>query len=160
MYQAEKYPFESSAGSADIIIHSGGDGTPVKENVTGIPKLYICYSHQWKAKAEGGKVVRLKSLIKGVRHIDILEDNEVLGKKGKIPIMQYHEFAVTQPPPRTKVFATSRVSDEDGGDLEIIEALEYPDGSISIQGHPEEGTAAHIFYNFFEKIRKKSYSLS
>ena len=40
---------------------------------------------------------------------------------------------------------------EDGRKIEVIEALRYPDGSVSIQGHPEEGTAAHVFYNFLKR---------
>lgn len=147
---------ESQAEPADFIIHSGGDGIPVKEDTTGIPKLYICHSHQWKAEAEGGRLVKLEGYRKGVKFIDILEDDEVLGKKGRMPIMQYHSLAVIQAPPSAKILATGRAVDYNGKEIQIIEALRYPDGSLGIQGHPEEGTAAHIFYNFFEKTERFS----
>ena len=153
------YLSESMAGSVDIIIHSGGRGTPVKEDKLDISKLYICHSHQWKARHEGGEVIQLGKLIKGVMDIDLLEDNEVLGRKGKLPIMQYHELAVTKAPPGARVLATSKAVNSSGKEIEIIEALEYPDGSISVQGHPEEGTAKHIFYNFFKRrIKNGSFS--
>ena len=148
---------ESTAGPADLIIHSGGDGIPVKEDATGVPKLYICHSHQWKAEAEGGKLVRLEGYRKGIKFIDLLEDDEILGRKGRMPIMQYHSLAVLQAPSSAKILATSRVVDYNGEEIQIIEALKYPDGSLGIQGHPEEGTAVHIFYNYFEKIKRLSY---
>ena len=44
--KSRDYLSESMAGVADLIIHSGGDGKPVKEDVRDIPKLYICHSHQ------------------------------------------------------------------------------------------------------------------
>ena len=149
MFRFDNYSAESLAGRADVIIHSGGDGIPTKEDVKDIPKLYICFSHEWKAKKEGGKVGRLNGFIKGVHEIDVLKDDEILGKTGKMPIMKYHELAVIEPPPSADVLATSTAIDKGGKEIEIIEALKYPDGSISIQGHPEEGTAAHILYNFF-----------
>lgn len=152
MYRAEKYLSESQIGSADIIIHSGGDGRPVKEDAANTPKLYICYSHQWKAKMEGARVIRLKAHIEGIRPIDILEDDDVLGRRGKMSIMEYHELAVVSPPRSAKVVATSKVRDLNGKEIEIIEALRYPSGSVSVQGHPEEGRAFHIFYNFFKKL--------
>lgn len=147
---------ESMAGPADIIIHSGGDGVPVKEDAKNVSRLYICHSHQWKARQEGGEVVRLKKIIKGVQPVDVLEDDEILGKKGKMPIMQYHTFAVTRPPHSAKVLATSKVQDAEGKEIEIIEALKYPDGSVSIQGHPEEGTAKHIVHNFLKNMGDKN----
>ena len=154
MRRAVECPTETVAGSADIIIHSGGDGTPVKEDMAGAPKLYICHSHQWKARQNGGEVVKLKELIKGVKDIDVVEDNDILGKKGKMPIMQYHILAVTRAPACGKVLAVSKAVDIDGKEREIIEALQYPDGSISIQGHPEEGAAGHVIYNFFERWKR------
>jgi len=146
--EAGKYPIESMAGQSDVILHSGGDGNPIKEDIS-VPKLYICHSHQWKAKTEGGTISRLKSYRKGIHLINVLEDDDIMGKKGKIPIMQYHILAVTHPPARAKVLALSRAIDEHGKEIQVIEALRYPDGSLSIQGHAEEGTASHIFYNFF-----------
>lgn len=154
IFSAEKYHRESLAGPTDIIIHSGGNGRPVIEDVENIPRLYICYSHQWKAKIEGGKVIRLNEHITGMQSIDILEDDTIFGRKGKMPIMQYHELAVVAPPPSAKVIATSKARDLKGKEIETIVALRYSNGSVSIQGHPEEGTAFHIFYNFFEKIQK------
>lgn len=126
---------------------------PVKENTGNVPKLYICHSHQWKARQEGGVVVRLKDYIKGIRYIDVLESDAALGHKAKLPIMEYHTLAVVHPPACAKVLAISKAKDKDGKDIEIIEALKYPDGSVSIQGHPEEGTAAGVFYNLFERLR-------
>ncbi len=149
VYPAQDCLCESGAGQTDFIIHSGGDGRPVKEDAAGVFKLYICYSHQWKAKAEGGRIVKLGGYRKGIQIIDLLEDDEILGKKGKMSIMQYHSLAVVQAPPNARILATSRGVDEKGKEIVIIEALRYPDGSLSLQGHPEEGTAAHVFYNYF-----------
>lgn len=147
-----EYRVESMAGQSNVILHSGGDGIPVKEDAA-VPKIYICHSHQWKAEMEGGRISRLNSYRKGIRLIDVVEDDQIMGKKGKMPIMQYHTLAVTHPPANAKVLALSRAMDENGNEIEILEALRYPDGSISIQGHAEEGTAAHIFYNFFSYIK-------
>lgn len=151
MYDASSISCESSVGSADAIIHSGGDGTPVREDAEGVPKLYICHSHQWKARKEGGSVVRLKELIKGVKTIEISEDDDILGNRGTLPIMKYHRLAVVRPPEGAKVLARSRVTSPDGEVTEIIEAIRYDNKSISIQGHPEEGTAAHVLFNFLKK---------
>lgn len=151
VYRADESFSELQRFPADIIIHSGGDGAPVKEDAIDTPKLYICYSHQWKARIEGGEVIQLKESIAGMQTIDVLEDDDILGRKGKIPIMEYHELAVVFPPRSAKVIATSRARDLGGRKIEVIEALKYPDGSLSIQGHPEEGRAFHIFYNFFER---------
>jgi len=142
---------ELLAGKADLVIHSGGDGEPVAEDMKDVPKLYICHSHQWKARKEGGEIVRLKGVVKGVRTINVFEENEILGRKGPMSIMEYHTLAVVRPPRDARVLATSRVQDAQGKELEIIEALEYPDGSFSIQGHPEEGKAEHVIYNFLKK---------
>jgi GMP synthase-like glutamine amidotransferase len=152
IYNSREYPSESMAGAADLIIHSGGDGPPVAEDRKGIPKLYICHSHQWKAKKEGGLVVRLDNFVKGVQVINVLEDDEILGGKGRMPIMQYHVFAVVRPPRHARVLATSKTLNSYGEEEETVEALRYPDGSVSIQGHPEEGTAAHIIHNFLNRI--------
>ena len=152
MYRAEKHLSELQTGPADIIIHSGGDGIPVREDVMDTPKLYICHSHQWKAGLEGGKLAQLKKKIFGIRNIDVLEDDDILGRKGKMPIMQYHELAVVSPPSFAKVIATSKARDLDGKEIEAIEVLRYPNGSMGIQGHPEEGRALHILYNFFEQM--------
>ena len=114
---------ESLMYPADIFVHSGGDGIPVEEDIEGVPRLYICYSHQWKAKSEGGRVIRLDQRITGLRYIDILQDDDVLGRRGKAPIMQYHEYAVVIAPRDAKVLATSKAVDEDGREVEIIEAL-------------------------------------
>jgi anthranilate/para-aminobenzoate synthase component II len=156
IFRAEEAPLESQAGPTDIIIHSGGDGEPVGEDVENIPKLYICHSHQWKAKKDGGEVVRLKDFVKGVQAIDIIEDDDILGGRGKMLIMKYHSLAVTRAPGNTRVLAKSKTVREDGEEIEIIEALKYSDGSISIQGHPEEGAAGHIFQNFFERVVSKT----
>ena len=153
---AKDFSKESLAGPADIIIHSGGDGRPVIEDVKGVPRFYICHSHQWKAKTEGGRVVRLKDYIRRVQTIDVLGNDEILGKKGKMPIMQYHRLAVTNSPRYAKILATSRAIDKDEKEIEVIEALKYPNESVSVQGHPEEGAAAHIFYNFFDKADRES----
>ena len=67
-----------------------------------------------------------------------------------MPIMEHHELGVVSPPPSAKVIATSKARDSSGKEIEIIEALRYRDGSVSVQGHPEEGRAFHILYNFFE----------
>lgn len=151
MYRAEECLSELQSFPADVIIHSGGDGAPLREDAADTPKLYICHSHQWKARKEGGEVIRLNETVFGIRNIDVLEDDDILGRRGKMPIMQYHELAVVGQPRSAKVIATSRAQDLDGKEIEIIEALRYPDGSISIQGHPEEGRAFHIFYNFLER---------
>jgi GMP synthase-like glutamine amidotransferase len=150
VYRTGECRRESEAGPADVIIHSGGDGKPVIEDVLNIPKLYICYSHQWKAKMEGAKVTKLKEKIEGLRFINVLEDDDIIGRRGKMPIMEYHEFAVVSSPRSANIIAISKARDLSGKELELIEALRYPDGSISIQGHPEEGRAFHILYNFFE----------
>ena len=148
-YDASKVSSESSAGRADLIMHSGGDGRPVREDTAGIPKFYICHSHQWKAKKEGGSIVRLNETVKGVKTIDVSEDDEILGKRGPLAIMAYHRLAVLESPSRAKILATSSIIDPDGKRTEIIEALRYADRSFSIQGHPEEGTAEHLLFNFF-----------
>ena len=150
MYRAKDCPSESVTGPIDVIVHSGGNGRPVKEDVTDVPKLYICHSHQWKARIEGGKLVRLKGHIEGIRPVDVLEDDDILGRRGSMPIMEHHELGVVSPPPSAKVIATSKARDSSGKEIEIIEALRYRDGSVSVQGHPEEGRAFHILYNFFE----------
>lgn len=146
--KARECKSESEAGKADIISHSGGDGRPIQEDIFGIPKLYICHSHQWKARKEGGMISRLIDYYKGVRFIDILEDDDILGRRGKMTIMEDHCLAVTKAPSSARVLATSRAVDNCGREVEIIEGLKYPDGSVSIQGHPEEGAASHIFHNF------------
>jgi len=151
MYDASKIVSESLVGRADVIIHSGGDGVPVEEDTEDIPKFYICHSHQWKARKEGGSVVRLKEIIKGVKEIEVSEDDDILGGRGALPIMQYHKLAVVRPPEGAKVLARSRVTDPNGEVIEIIEAIKYGDRSISVQGHPEEGTAAHLLFNFLNK---------
>jgi len=156
MYSFSIFPRESLAGPADIIIHSGGDGIPIEEDVKDVPKFYICYSHEWKAQKEGGRVIRLKGLVKGIREIEILKDDEILGKKGKTPIMKYHELAVIKPPPQAEVLAVSKALALDGDATEVVEALRYPDGSIGIQGHPEEGTAAHLIHNFLNTKTPKN----
>ena len=152
VYRAEECRFESLRGPADVIIHSGGNGIPVKEDVLNTPKLYICYSHQWKARIEGGQLIQLKGDIRGIRPIDVLEDDDILGRRGEMPIMEYHEQGVVYPPRSVEVIAISKARDLAGKEIEIIEALRYRDGSVSIQGHPEEGRAFHIFYNFLERL--------
>jgi len=156
MYKASECPFESLAGQTNAIIHSGGDGEPVREDNESVPKLYICHSHQWKARKNGGKVIRLRGFVTGIQTIDLLEDDEILGRRGKIAVMKYHSLAVIEPPPCAKVLAKSKIIDTDGREIEAIEALRYAGGSVSIQGHPEEGTAYHIFHNFFERIASQS----
>ena len=150
IYKAVECPFESVAGAADFIIHSGGDGEPVWEDVRDVRKLYICHSHQWKAKKSGGELARVSGVVTGIQPIDVLEDDEILGKKGRMEIMKYHSLVVTRPPAGAKVLAKSRIPDGNGGEIEVIEALRYPDGSVSVQGHPEEGAASHIFYNLLK----------
>ena len=150
IYNSKDCPLESMAGPADAIIHSGGNGVPVTEDLENAHRLYICHSHQWKARREGGEIARLGNFIKEVRSIEILEDDEILGKKGRMQIMEYHELGVVRPPRVAKVLATSKVRCGDGEEKEIIEALKYPDGSISVQGHPEEGAAEHIIHNFLK----------
>ena len=152
VYKSMEYSFESLVGRADVIIHSGGDGEPVREDVHNIPKLYICHSHQWKAKKSGGEVVRLNGYVTGLKSIEIVEDDDILGRPGEMVIMKYHSLAVTRPPKEAKVLAKSRAAREDGEQIEIVEALRYPDGSLSVQGHPEEGSGYHIFENFFQKM--------
>ena len=110
MHESERYPLESLAGPVDMIIHTGGDGRPVKEDLTDIPKLYICHSHQWKAVLGGGRIVKLRDLEKGVKYIDLIEDDEILGKRGKMPVMQYHELAITKPPREARVLAVVQES--------------------------------------------------
>ncbi|MGB2630906.1 MAG: hypothetical protein WBD24_06950 [Candidatus Omnitrophota bacterium] len=156
IYPYKEFERESDIGHADVIIHSGGKGRPVKDDIAGVPRIYICHSHEWKAVYSGGKIVQLSGCMKGVQEIDVLEEDEVLGKKGKLPIMKYHELAIKEPPKNTKVLAVSRAIDSKGKEIEIIEALRYPDGSTSVQGHPEEGTAAHIFYNHLNKVASSS----
>ena len=148
MYRADDCISEMQKFPADIIIHSGGDGRPVREDAADTPKLYICHSHQWKARIGGGRVVRLKDIITGIADVDIIENDDIIGKKGRMRIMEFHRLGVVKPPRSAKVLAMSRAVDHRGKEVEIIEALRYPDGSISIQGHPEEGRAFHIFYNF------------
>ncbi len=152
MYLFDRVESESDAGPADVIIHSGGDGRPVRENVHSVPKIYICHSHEWKAQAGGGELIQLSGCIKGVQHVDILEEDDILGTRGKMPIMKYHELAITTAPWDAEVLAVSKALDEDNRVIEIIEALKYDDGSISIQGHPEEGTAEHIIHNMFDRV--------
>ena len=139
IYESGECSGESMVGDVDAIIHSGGDGIPVKEDTNSIPRLYICFSHQWKARQEGGEVVKLKELIKGVKPIDVLADDRVLGKKGRMPIMQYHEYAVVKPPRYAQVLATSRAMDTSGKDRDIIEALRYATGDL-----PQEGWQGFI----------------
>lgn len=148
--RASDCPFESLAGPADVIIHSGGDGEPVIEDVSDVPKLYICHSHQWKARKLGGKIIKLKDYIKGVQQIDVLDDDDIIGKKGPMPIMKYHSLVVTRAPASAKVLARARIVDGHGESIDSVEALRYPDGSVSVQGHPEEGTAMHIIHNFLK----------
>jgi GMP synthase-like glutamine amidotransferase len=88
-----------------------------------------------------------------LRYIKVLQDDEILGRRGNMPIMQYHEYAVVSPPRDAEVLATSTAVDENGREVDIVEALRYRDNSISIQGHPEEGTAFHVIYNFLEKVK-------
>jgi len=151
VYRAEECISELQKFPADVIIHSGGDGKPVKEDAADTPKLYICHSHQWKAKTGGGEVIRLKNMITGIIDIDVINDDDVVGKKGKMRIMEFHELALIKPPRSAKVLATSRAYDHRGKAVEIIEALKYPDGSVSVQGHPEEGRAFHVIYNFLKR---------
>ena len=92
-------------------------------------------------------VTALADFYKGVQYIEVLEDDSILGKKGKMPIMKYHCLGVTIPPKNAKILATSKAILKDGSEAEIVEAVRYQDGSFGIQGHPEEGIAAHIIYN-------------
>ena len=156
MYRADECGCESEKLPADVIIHSGGDGRPVKEDVTDTSKIYICHSHQWKAKLSGGEVIRLKDPVTGIKDIDIIEDDDMLGKSGKMRIMEYHELAVVKPPSCARVIAVSKAQDAGGKEVEIIEALRYPDGSISVQGHPEEGRGFHVLSNFLNLCYGKS----
>jgi anthranilate/para-aminobenzoate synthase component II len=155
-YHFDKYESESEVGAADVIIHSGGDGRPVCEDITGVPKVYICHSHEWKALACGAEMVQLSSCIKGRHEIDVIEDDEILGPRKKIPIMKYHELAIVTRPKKSRILAVSRALDANNKEIEIIEALRYDDGSIGIQGHPEEGAAAHIFHNFLNFVPFKN----
>ncbi|MBL7198093.1 MAG: hypothetical protein ISS47_08330 [Candidatus Omnitrophica bacterium] len=155
IYKACACTYESEAGPADIILHTGGVGRLVKEDIRGIPKLHIGHSHKWKARQLGGKLVRLKTFRRGIECINVLEDDEILGKKGEMYIMQYSRFAITKAPQDAAILATSKAIDHLGKHIEIIEALRYDDGSMDILGHPEEGTAAHIIYNLLEKVNSK-----
>jgi hypothetical protein len=152
IYKSKVCAIESEAGQADVIIHSGGDGRPLVEDICGIPKLYICHSHQWKAVKEGGYLTRLIGYHKGIQFINVLQDDEILGKKGKMPIAKFSCLAITRAPNVARILATREAIDHQGKQIVIIEALRYPDGSISIQGHPEEGTAHHIIYNLLSKV--------
>ena len=71
-------------------------------------------------------------------------------------IMKFHELAVKEPPRNAKVLAVSRALNRSNEEVEIIEVLKYDDGSIGVQGHPEEGTAAHIFHNVLNKVSTTS----
>ena len=149
-YKSDKCDYESSAGSADYIIHSGGEGDVVKEDIFDIPKLYICHSHQRKDKKEGGKIKRLFDYHKGVECVDVIKNDRIFGKAGKMSIMQYHCLAVTKVPSNAHVLAVSRAKDYFGQEVNVVEALKYDDKTISVQGHPEEGTAFHIIHNFLK----------
>jgi anthranilate/para-aminobenzoate synthase component II len=151
MYSADKYTSEAEIGSADAIVHSGGDGKPVIENMKDVPRLYICFSHEWKAVAGESEIIKLQNLILGIKAIDVLEDDIIFGRRGQMRIMKYHELGIVSPPRKAKVIATSKTRDLNGKKVDIIEALRYPDGSVSVQGHPEEGRAVHIIYNFLER---------
>lgn len=159
IYKSRACLSESDAGKMDLIIHSGGDGRPVKEDIVGVPKLYICHSHQWKAIKEGGHLTRLMKYHIGVQIVDVVESNDIIGKRGKLPIGKYSCLAIVKPPKKATVLATSNSLDHKGEQIKIIEALLYSDGSISVQGHPEEGTAAYIIYNFLNKTNIKIHSL-
>lgn len=46
VYNAEQCFSELQRLPADVIIHSGGDGRPVREDALNTPKLYICHSQE------------------------------------------------------------------------------------------------------------------
>lgn len=148
-YRASSLDNLADVGEADRVIHTGGVGEPVKGDTKGNPsKLYVCHSHQWKAEEGGGKVERLAEYQKGTGYMDVKENDPVVGNAGKVPIDKYHVLAVTKAPKNAKVVATSRQTLEDGREVETAEAIRYEDGSVSVQGHPGGGAAAHVIHNY------------
>lgn len=134
--------------NADKVIHTGGQGDPVPGTAPG--SLYICHSHQFKAEQEGGKVERLADYQKGTGYIDVKEDDPVIGEQGQTSIEKYHTLAVTEAPKNAKVIATSKQTLESGEETEIIEAIRYADGSVSVQGHPGGKTPSDIIDNYLD----------
>ena len=132
----------------DKLIHTGGAGNPVPGSTQN--SLYICHSHQIEAEKQGGKVERLADYQKGTGYIDVKEDDPVIGKQGQSAIEKYHTLAVTKAPKNAKVIATSKQTLENGEKAEIIEALRYANGNISVQGHPGGDTPSEILDNYLE----------
>ena len=147
-YKASDLESLAELGEPDKLIHTGGTGDPVPGSTK--DSLYICHSHQWKAKEEGGKVEELADYQKGTGYIDIKEDDPVIGNKGQSGIEKYHKLAVTKAPGNAKVIATSKQTLENGEEAEIIEALRYFNGNISVQGHPGGDTPSKIIDNYLE----------
>ena len=135
-------------GQPDKVIHTGGQGDPVPGSTQG--SLYICHSHQIEAEKQGGKVERLSDYQKGTGYMDVQEDDPVIGEQGQAKIEKYHTLAVTKAPKNAKVIATSKQTLESGEEAEIIEALRYANGNVSVQGHPGGDTPSKIIDNYLE----------
>lgn len=147
-YKASDLENLAQIGEHDKLIHTGGAGNPVPGSTQN--SLYICHSHQIEAEKQGGKVERLADYQKGTGQIDIKEDDPVIGEKGQSNIEKYHTLAVTKAPSNAKVIATSKQTLENGEKAEIIEALRYANGNISVQGHPGGNTPSKILDNYLE----------
>jgi len=147
-YKASDLENLAEIGEPDKVIHTGGTGDPVPGTTQG--SLYICHSHQFKAEQEGGKVERLADYQKGVGYMEIKEDDPIIGDQGQSAIEKYHTLAVTEAPKNAKVIATSKQTLKSGDEAEIIEALRYSDGSVSVQGHPGGKTPSAIVGKYLE----------
>ena len=147
-YKASDLENLSQLDGDDLKIHTGGKGEPVPGTTQG--SLYICHSHQEEAVNQGGEVERLSEYQKGTGHMDIKEDDPVIGEKGESAIEKYHTLAVTKAPKNAKVVATSKQTLENGEEAEIIGALRYANGNVSVQGHPGGDTPSDIIDHYLE----------
>jgi len=147
-YKASDLESLADLGDPDRVIHTGGQGDPVPGSAPG--SLYICHSHQFKAEQEGGTVERLSDYQKGTGHMEVSENDPIIGKQGSQAIEKYHTLAVTKAPKNAKVIATSEQTLENGEQAEIAEAIRYSDGSVSVQGHPGGATPSKIIDNYLE----------
>jgi len=147
-YKASKLENLAQLDSADKVIHTGGTGNSVPGSTE--DSLYICHSHQIEAERQGGKVERLSEYQKGTGYMEVKEDDPIIGEEGRSAIEKYHTLAVTEAPKNAKVIATSKQTLENGEETEIIEALRYANGNVSVQGHPGGDTPSKIIDNYLE----------
>lgn len=115
------------------------------------PMLGICLGHQIIGETYGGKLKRLKNLVKKMNTVSVIEQKGILKGVGKkIRVQEAHHDAIVKLPPEFMLLASSRGTK--------IEAMMHEHRKVySVQFHPEVSglVGKKILKNFIEICKKE-----